>query len=223
MTIKEESLITFENQPLKILKKPSVEPYRNILASPETSKNSLFKSSNSNISVPIRLHFLRMCHTKRAFDYSAGSNCIWAKVLNQNWLESIYQCGMDELQGVLGHQHNWIYTEYFACTDGLLARSCHIRHDRSFGLPGPLGKTFIDNFVKSIHPDEREVVPNHFLPLTTILVHDNRSEVERKEEWDILHSSIEDLVLLESTNWGEPTISRLPGQYFWNPCMELQY
>lgn len=77
----------------KIDKKPD-EPYKDVLAFPETGEISLFKNRNYQVFVSIRLESSRMRTILCVSDLGAGPNLIRADVLDPSWLYSILQHDM---------------------------------------------------------------------------------------------------------------------------------
>lgn len=70
-------------------------------------------------------------------------------------------------------------------------------------VPILLGTTYIDRFIRSIHPAERKIVPYHYPPVPKLIVYKARSEPEI-EKLDS-HQNVEsDLALLVTASGGEP-------------------
>lgn len=82
----------------KTSKKPSDEPYQEILLFTKTGKISLFESKNNKFSVSIVLTSSRMRPIIYVIDNNTGPNLVRADVLDSTWLYSVSQRDMLEIQ-----------------------------------------------------------------------------------------------------------------------------
>lgn len=139
------------------MKKPSNEPYQEVLSFPETGEISLFKSKNYLVSVPVGLKSLPVSPVICVIDTGAGPILIQVDFLEPTWLDSVRQHDMPEIQSA----SNTKLTVSVTIT-------VHLRMSESrtlvaftvvekLAVPVLLWITFINRFKKSVHQAERKI------------------------------------------------------------------
>lgn len=136
----------------------------------------LYKSIHYKISVSIRLEFSCTRPVICVFDTAAGPSLISADVLDQNWLDNIYQLHIPEIGGASSTR------PAVSVANTLLLRigEAHTRVMLSvvyrLAVPVLLRVIFIDNFIKSIQMAEKKIVPYHFPPVPIQIVYEAKGE-----------------------------------------------
>lgn len=75
-----------------------------------------------------------------------------------------------------------------------------------------LGATFIDRVLRSINPAEKKIDPQHSPPVPISKIHKARAASKKEEDFDALHSVIENLALLKRPTEIEPIPNLVAGQ-----------
>lgn len=68
-------------------------------------------------------------------------------------------------------------------------------------VPVLLGTTFIDRFIKSVYPDKRRIILQHYPPAPIMMVHEAKSGAEQDKS-DNRDETDDDLVLFETRTRG---------------------
>lgn len=79
-------------------KKISDEPYKDLLAFPESGQLLLFKNRKYQVPVYIGINSSRVPRTICVFDMGAESKLILAEVLDPSWIDSICRCDIPDIR-----------------------------------------------------------------------------------------------------------------------------
>lgn len=147
------------------MKKPD-ETYQDILAYAKTGKVSRFKRKFYKISVAIGLESFNMRPVILFYATNAGLNLTGANGLDRRWLNNIRQLDIQEIRNAFNTKVNVSVT---------IALHLQVSDSHTWVTFGEVDRltvlilletTFIQKFIKDIHPIERNVFADHFLPYT---------------------------------------------------------
>lgn len=131
------------------------------------------------VCLSIELISWRMRPSVCVFHTGTGPNLIRADVLDPALQDSIRQRDMPDIRSASNRKRNASQT----ITPHLPMAESRTRIN--FGVVNELvmpvlpGTTFIDKFIRSIHPVKRKIVAHHSSAVSILMVHEARSEADK--------------------------------------------
>lgn len=152
----------------------------------------LLKFKTYKVPASIGLSSTHICPNIFEFDTSEGPNFVRADVLDRSWPCSIFQQNMPKIRSTYDTKLPVSGTIALHLRIGELRICVNFCKVDNLAVPVLSGTTFIDRYIKSDHPSERNTVPYHSPSVPILMIHGARSVAKKEEDSDILYSYIQD-------------------------------